>query len=306
VTRLRLGTRGSPLALRQAHAVAAELERAGVEVALEIIRTSGDAWKGSLAAVGGKGLFTKELEDALRERRIDLAIHSLKDVPAILPPDLALIATPVREDPRDVLIAAVAGGIADLPAGARLGTSSLRRRAQLLARRRDLVIAPLRGNVETRLEKLARGEVDALVLAAAGLRRLGLAPAGARVLTTEEFLPAIGQGALAIEARAEDAAVRDAVAPLNDAATATCVAAERAFLAAVGGDCHTPLAASTTLAAGRLSLRALVAELDGSAFLTGEGDGSPAEAEAIGRRLAAELLGRGAAAMIARAHGGGS
>jgi hydroxymethylbilane synthase len=230
----------------------------------------------------------------------------LKDVPAVLPPDLALIATPAREDPRDVLIAAVAGAIADLPPGARVGTSSLRRRAQLLARRRDLVIAPLRGNVETRLEKLARGEVDAIVLAAAGLRRLGLEPAGARLLGTEEFLPAIGQGALAIEARAGDAAVRDAVMPLNDDATATCVAAERAFLAAVGGDCHTPLAASTTLAGGRLSLRALVAELDGSAILTGEADGAPADAEAIGRRLASDLLGRGAAAMIARAHGGGS
>jgi len=302
VTRLRLGTRGSPLALRQARAVAAVLAAHGVEAELEVVRTTGDAWQGSLAAVGGKGLFTKELEEALLAGRIDLAVHSMKDVPATLAEGLALGATPAREDARDVLVTAGGLALAALPSGARVGTSSLRRRALLLARRPDLRVVALRGNVETRLAKLAaRAELDAIVLAAAGLRRLGLAPAGARVLAPEEMLPAIGQGVLALEIRAGDAAVGAALAPLHDPATAACAAAERAFLAAIGGDCRTPLAAHAVLADGRVAMRALVAEVDGSAVLAEEGAGAPAGAGALGSQLARALLGRGAAAIIARA-----
>ena len=301
MTLLRLGTRGSPLALRQATLVASALERAGARVEIVTIRTSGDVHTGSLASVGGKGLFVKEIEEALLARRIDVAVHSLKDMPATQPHGLALIATPPREDPRDVLISADARGLAGLPKGARIGTSSLRRRAQLLARRPDVAIVELRGNVDTRLRKLADGAADAVILAAAGLRRLGVTPAGAVALEVDELLPAIGQGALAIEARADDARVAELVRPLDDPTSAAAVAAERAFLAAVGGDCQTPLAAHATLAGARLRLRALVAEIDGSAILTDAAEGDAADAAAIGARVAASLLARGAAAIIARA-----
>ena len=299
--RLRLGTRASTLALRQSGMVAAEIERRGATVEIVPIRTSGDVLAGSLAAEGGKGLFVKEIEEALLAGRVDFAVHSLKDVPAALPPGLALVATPAREDARDVLVSAAGTGLAGLARGARVGTSSLRRRAQLLARRPDLVTLALRGNVDTRLRKLAAGEADALLLAAAGLARLGLAPAGAVPLAPEEFLPAIGQGALAIEARAGDEAVHAHLRALDDPPTAAAVAAERAFLAAVGGDCQTPLAAHATVAGTRLLLRALVAEVDGTGALADEIEGEVAAAAATGARLAAMLLARGAADIIARA-----
>jgi hydroxymethylbilane synthase len=299
--RLRLGTRASPLALRQAGLIAAELERRGAAVEIVRIRTSGDVLAGSLAAEGGKGLFVKEIEEALLAGRIDLAVHSLKDVPAVLLPGLALVATPPREDARDVLVSARGTGLAGLARGARVGTSSLRRRAQLLARRPDVVTVALRGNVDTRLRKLAAGEVDALLLAAAGLHRLGLAPSGTVPLAPEEFLPAIGQGALAIEARAGDEPVLALLRALDDPPTAAAVAAERAFLAAVGGDCQTPLAAHATVTGERLRLRALVAEVDGSGALADELEGEVAAAAAVGARLAAMLLARGAADIIERA-----
>lgn len=299
--KLRLGTRGSALALCQARAVAASLTACGVEIAVEIITTTGDAWAGSLASVGGKGLFVKEIEEALLGARIDLAVHSLKDMPAELPAGLTLVATPPREDARDVLISRDGAALEDLPSGTRVGTSSLRRRAQLLACRADLTVVPLRGNVETRLAKLAAGEVDAVMLAVAGLRRLGLAPAGARVLPEEDFLPAIGQGALALEARADDAAVRGVVATLHDTETGARVAAERAFLRAVGGDCHTPLAAHTAIVGGTLTMQALVADLDGRETLREQGTATPAAGEDLGRTLAERLLARGADGLIARA-----
>jgi hydroxymethylbilane synthase len=270
---------------------------------LEVMRTTGDAWTGSLASVGGKGLFVKELEEALLDHRIDLAVHSLKDMPAELPPGLALVATPVREDARDVLVSRAGAALAALGAGTSVGTSSLRRRAQLLAVRPDLTVVALRGNVDSRLAKLARGEVDAVMLAAAGLRRLGLTPPGACVLPADEFLPAIGQGALALEARADDTGVRAIVAVLDDPDTSTCVAAERAFLAAVGGDCHTPLAAHTGLVAGRLTLRALVADIDGTTILREQGDAASGDAASLGRDVATRLLARGAGAIIAQARG---
>lgn len=301
--RVRLGTRGSALALTQARTIAAALEARGVDVAVEVVRTTGDAWTGSLAGVGGKGLFVKELEEALLDHRIDLAVHSLKDMPAELPPGLALVATPVREDARDVLVTRAGTPLAALAAGTRVGTSSLRRRAQLLAVRSDLAVVALRGNVDSRLAKLARGEVDAVILAAAGLRRLGLTPPGACTLPADEFLPAIGQGALALEARADDTAVRAIVAALDDPDTSTCVAAERAFLTAVGGDCHTPLAARTGLAAGRVTLHALVADADGTTILREQGEAASGDAAALGWAVATRLLARGAGAIITRARG---
>ncbi len=300
---LRLGTRGSPLALCQSRMIAAALAAHGTEVVLEIIKTTGDAWTGSLASVGGKGLFVKEIEEALFAARIDFAVHSLKDMPAELPAGLALVATPRREDTRDVLITHDGATLDALPPATRVGTSSLRRRAQILTQRPDLRTVPLRGNVDTRLGKLQAGAVDAIVLASAGLRRLGLTPPGACPLPAEEFLPAVGQGALALEARAGDDAVRAALASLHDPASAACVAAERAFLSAVGGDCHTPLAAHTTIESDALTLRALVADADGRESLLEEDVGPVAHAAALGARVAERLLARGAGAIIARAHG---
>lgn len=298
---LRLGTRGSALALRQSSMVAAAIEGRGTPVELVTIRTSGDVATGSLAALGGKGLFVKEIEEALLRHRVDLAVHSLKDMPASLPHGLTLVATPPRADARDVLISAAGVEIARLPAGTRVGTSSLRRRAQLAALRPDLAIVDMRGNVDTRLRKLASGEVDAILLAAAGLERLGLAPAGLVALAPTVFVPAIGQGILALEARADDTSVRAVVAALDDPATRAAAAAERAFLAAVGGDCHTPLAAHAVVTGALLQMRALVASVDGRDIVGDVLEGPVEAAPTIGERLAAAVLSRGAAALIARA-----
>jgi len=255
---------------------------------------------GSLAAAGGKGLFVKEIEEALLRDRIDLAVHSLKDMPAFLPDGLALVATPPRADARDVLISNAGVGLDRLPAGTRVGTSSLRRRAQLAVLRPDLGVVEMRGNVDTRLRKLASGEVDAILLAAAGLERLDLHPAGLVALSPKQFVPAIGQGILALETRADDAAVRAIVAALDDPATRAAAAAERAFLAAVGGDCHTPLAAYAVVDGARLTMRALVASIDGRDIVGDVFEGPVDAAADVGTRIAAGLLSRGAAALIAR------
>jgi hydroxymethylbilane synthase len=228
-------------------------------------------------------------------------VHSLKDLPATLPAGLARVATPRRADPRDVLVAPASCALASLPAGMRVGTSSLRRRAQVLALRPDLEIVELRGNVDTRLGKLASGAVDAIVLAAAGLERLGLRPGGLVPLDPRHFVPAIGQGTLALEARADDAAAHAILRAVDHPATRAATAAERAFLAAIGGDCHTPLAAHAVVDDDRLSMQVLVADLDGSFVLGDTLEGPAANAAAIGTRLAAALLSRGAAAVIARA-----
>jgi hydroxymethylbilane synthase len=305
VERVRIGTRGSPLALRQAELVADGLRRAwpGLAVELVSIRTSGDRLaQAHLAQVGGKGLFVKEIEEALLERRVEAAVHSLKDLPAAVPDGLALAAFPEREDPRDVLVSRSGDGLAGLPAGARLGTSSLRRKLQLLGRRPDLAVEPLRGNVETRLRKLADGWLDAVVLAAAGLRRLGLAPPGATTLGPDEMLPAVGQGTLAIEVRGEDAATGRLVAALDHAETRAATVAERTFLAAMGGTCTTPLAAYARQEAGRLLLSAFVATPDGSRCLRETqtlNRGTPAD---LGRRVADRMLARGAAEIVAAGH----
>jgi len=300
-SRLRLGTRASPLARVQAEGVRAALaaRHPGLTVELVFVRTTGDRVTGPLAAAGGKGLFVKEIEEALLDGRIDAGVHSMKDVPARLAAGLVIGAVPERADARDVLIGGD-GGLAGLPAGARIGTASPRRRAQLLAHRPDLVVVLLRGNVDTRLRKWRAGEVDALLLAAAGLARLGISEPAAQPLPVDEFLPAVGQGALALECRADDGATRALLAAVDQPAAATAVAAERAFLAAVGGDCNSAIAAHATLADGRLTLRALVTDPDGRRRLEERDTAPAADAEALGRTVATRLLAAGAAALMGR------
>ncbi|MBX3260811.1 MAG: hydroxymethylbilane synthase [Labilithrix sp.] len=244
--RLVYATRRSALALAQCRAFVARLAAAhpGLELVEEQVVTTGDRIQDRpLSEVGGKGLFVKEIEEALLERRADIAVHSIKDVPATLPDGLAIACIPLREDPRDVLVAPRHGTLAALPAGARIGTSSLRRAANVLAARPDLVIVPLRGNVDTRLRKVDAGEADGIILARAGLVRLGLGDRATEVLSPEVSLPAVGQGALGIEARVDDAATRALLASLADTTTSRCVHAERGVLAALGADCKTPMGA---------------------------------------------------------------
>jgi len=295
---LRIGTRGSPLALAQADELRRRL--AGAHPGLPpgeiaVIRTTGDRVQDrKLEEIGGKGLFTKEIEEALIEGRIDVAVHSMKDMPTALPDGLVIGCLLPREDPRDALFAANAHSLAGLPHGARVGTSALRRQAQILALRPDLEVSLLRGNVETRIARLAAGKVDATLLALAGLKRLGLADRASAVLSPEEMLPAVAQGAIGIEIRAGDEAVAALLAPLNDAATEKAVAAERACLAALDGSCRTPIAAlAEHEPGGLLRLRALIALPDGSELHRAErrgpvGDGV-GEAVDLGRTLGEAL-----------------
>jgi hydroxymethylbilane synthase len=267
---LRIGTRGSPLALVQARTVVARLATVlGVneaEIELVIIRTSGDViQERPLAEEGGKGLFTKEIEDALLDGRIDLAVHSAKDMPTILPEGLMLAACLEREDPRDVFISRKARSLAELAQGATVGTTSPRRQAIAKRARPDLRIVPLRGNVETRLRKLDDGDIDATILALAGLKRLGLEGRGTKIMNADEFLPAVGQGAIGIETRANDARMREILARIDHADTSIAIACERAFLAELDGSCKTPIAGHATLSVGVLQLRGLIAKPDGSA-----------------------------------------
>jgi hydroxymethylbilane synthase len=300
--RVRIGTRGSPLALRQAELVAEGLRHAWPGLAVEVvaIRTSGDRLpEANLATVGGKGLFVKEIEEALLDGRVEVAVHSLKDLPAVRPRGLVLAAFPEREDPRDVLVSRTGKPLADLPAGARVGTSSLRRRIQLLSARSDLVVEALRGNVETRLRRLDEGRCDAVVLAAAGLRRLGLAPPGASMLEAETVLPAVGQGTLAVETQEADHLTRRRVGALDHPETRRASLAERAFLEAIGGSCTTPLAAYARLRAGRLGLDAFLATPDGTRVLQHGETGDAESPAALGRAVADWMLARGAAEIVA-------
>jgi len=293
---LRIGSRGSVLALWQAEHVKARLGALGHDVAIVVITTTGDRVQDRrLQSVGGKGAFLKEIEEALAADEVDLAVHSLKDVPTTLPDGLRLVAILERADPRDVILSAGAG-LDALPAGSRVGTTSLRRRAQVRARRPDLDVQDLRGNVDTRIRKLREGACDAILLARAGLVRLGRAEEATEVLDPDVILPAPGQGAIAIECRASDARTAAAVATLDHAATARAVAAERAFLAALHGGCNVPLGAYAEPDALGLRLRGLVAREDGSRILRGEKRGSdPLE---LGRALAEELLAQGAAELL--------
>jgi hydroxymethylbilane synthase len=297
---IRLATRGSALALAQARTVAERLEAGGVRVEIVAMRTEGDRRADArLAAVGGKGLFVREIEDALLRDDADVAVHSLKDLPADLPPGLVLAVFPEREDARDVLVTRDVGDLEALPRGAMVGTSSPRRRAIALSLRPDLGVEPIRGNVDTRLAKLATGEWDAVLLAAAGLRRLGLEPRHATPLAPGVFVPAVGQGVLGVQARADDAATLAALRPLDHAATRACALAERAFLARLGASCVTPMAAHARYADGRLVMDALVASEDGREVLREHGEAEPGAAETLGRAVAEALLTRGAAGVTA-------
>jgi len=297
---LRIGTRKSPLALWQAEHVRDRLLEAhpGLEVELVKVETRGDKILDvPLARVGGKALFVKEIEDMLLQGEVDIAVHSMKDVPTVLPPGLGLVATSSREDPLDAFVArdpAATPGFDDLPLGARVGTSSLRRAAQLLAARPDLEIVSIRGNVGTRLGKLEADNLDAVILACAGLERLGEGDRITARLDPLRCLPAIGQGALGIEARLDDDRVGALVACLNDPETAACVAAERGLLAGLEGGCQVPIAGYAVLRAGQVALKGRVATLDGATLLERELVGPPDAAEALGRELAEQLLQDGA------------
>lgn len=300
---LRIGSRGSKLALWQAEWVARELARLGQSARIEIIRTTGDKMTDvALAQVGAKGLFTREIEEALLAGRIDLAVHSLKDLPTALPEGLTLAAVLQREDARD---AVVGRRLCDLEPGARVGTSSLRRAAQLRRLRPDLLIEPVRGNVDTRLRRLAEGRYDAIVLALAGLRRLGWEERIAEILPLETMLPAVGQGALAIETREGDEVVRAACRPLEDPDTRRAVMAERALLAGLGGGCQVPIAAHAELSDGALRLRAVVISPDGAQAVRDEIRGAPEDAEELGSELARRLLTSGAQAILEAVYGAG-
>jgi hydroxymethylbilane synthase len=296
---IRIGTRGSQLALVQSRWVQACVQRQLAEYAVELvtITTSGDRFvEQPLSLIGGKGLFVKEIEEALQSRVIDCAVHSMKDVPGELAPGLVLAAIPPREDVRDVLITPDGARLDQLPPGARVGTSSLRRMALVRAARADLEVVNLRGNVDTRLRKLDRGDFGAVILAAAGLNRLGIKRSGLAYCDPTDFVPAVGQGALAIESRADETA--DLLAGLDDAMTRTAVTAERAFLARAGGSCRTPLAAHATISNHTIELRALFASPDGRQVVRGERRGKATDGEALGVALAEELLGKGGAEIL--------
>jgi hydroxymethylbilane synthase len=296
-TVLRIGTRGSPLALAQANELRARLSAAhGLapdDIALDVIRTSGDTIRDRpLAEVGGKGLFTKEIEEALLAGAIDLAVHSAKDMPTVLPAGLGIAAVLPREDARDVFISRKAASLRELAPGATVGTASLRRQALLKRLRPDLAVTTMRGNVETRLRKLDAGEVDATLLALAGLKRLGLADAATAILPVDEFLPAVGQGVIAVEARGDDRRTLARLEAIDDADTATALAAERAFLAVLDGSCRTPIAGHAVVRDGRLHFRGLIAKPDGSALFEAVREGAAGDAVRLGADAGGELKAR--------------
>ncbi len=298
---LRIGSRGSQLALWQARRIQQRLEQMGEACRIEVIKTTGDKITDvPLAQVGSKGLFTKEIEEALLEGCVDLAVHSLKDLPTELPRGLTIAAIAEREDPRDAVVGARLG---DLPGGARVGTSSLRRAAQLKALRPDLTIEPLRGNLDTRLRKLEEGRYDAIVAACAGLKRLGWEHRIAEVLEPRVMCPAVGQGALAVETREDGGSVWAVCRRLDDPGARAAVTAERAVLRALGGGCQVPLGACGRVADGILHLEAVVAAPDGSRLIRLEESGPAAEAERIGMRVGRRLLEAGADHILEAVYG---
>ena len=302
MARLRIGSRGSQLALWQANHISALLRERGHEVEIEIIKTTGDKITDvALAKVGTKGMFTKEIEEALAEGRVDLAVHSLKDLPTELPPGFELVAVTTRVNPRDVFLSVKYESIKALPQGARVGTSSLRRQAQLKATRPDLVIHPLRGNVDTRVRKLEAGEYDAIVLAAAGLTRLGKMQWVREVLAEDFMCPAAGQGALGIEIREGDLAMREHLAFLNDVAARAATTCERALLNKLGGGCQVPIGAFAEMCDGELRLTAIVARPDGSEVLREHQSGS--NPVSLGEQVGDALLRRGATRILEDVYG---
>jgi hydroxymethylbilane synthase len=303
---LRIGTRGSALALWQAEWVRSQLKaaRPGLTVELVTIKTQGDKILDvPLAKVGGKGLFVKEIEEALLEGRVDVAVHSMKDMPADLPAGLHVAAMPRREDPRDVLIMREGRGLADLPSGARVGTSSLRRAAQLLHLRADLKTETLRGNLDTRLRKLETHGFHAVILAAAGIKRMGLSHLITQYLEPELMLPAVGQGALGIETRTEDRPTNELVTQLAHQPTMAAVRAERAFLRRLQGGCQVPIGGHATLDGERLALTGMVADLQGRQVIRRALQGDAGKAEEIGESLAEVVLSAGGAEILAEIYG---
>ena len=298
---LRIATRKSPLALWQAEHVRARMLElhAGLQVELLTMSTQGDRILDSpLAKIGGKGLFVKELEQGMLEGRADIAVHSMKDVPAELPDGLCIAANLEREDPRDAFVSAQYASIDDLPEGARVGTSSLRRQCQLRARRPDLEILDLRGNVGTRLGKLDAGDYDAIILACAGLKRLGLEARITAALTPESMLPAIAQGVIGIECRCDDARVKALIEPLHHTVTGQRTQAERAMNATFAGGCQAPVAGYSVIGSAGIELRGLVGRPDGTEIIHGDISGPVQDAEGLGKQLANELLSRGAGQIL--------
>jgi hydroxymethylbilane synthase len=296
-----IGSRGSKLALWQANHVRDRLAALRYECRIEVIQTTGDRFQsGPLKEIGNKGLFTKEIEDALLDGRIDLAVHSLKDMPTALPEGLQITATPEREDPRDVMIGRK---LAALPPGSRIGTGSLRRMAQLSAARPDVMVQPIRGNVDTRLRKLDEGQFEAIVLAAAGLNRLGWAHRIAEHLPVDVMCPAVGQGSLAIETRADGGNAMEACLRLNDVVTNACITAERAVLAELGGGCQVPVGAHATIRGGYMHVRGVVVSPDGATLIGQEAEGLPSDAAKIGTALGRTLLDSGGRDILGLVYG---
>lgn len=304
---ITIGSRGSQLALTQTNHVADMIRSAtpGIEVNVEVITTKGDRILDTpLAKIGGKGLFTKELETALLEGRVDLAVHSLKDLPTDLPEGLCVGATPPRATPNDALVCERWPSLAEMPDGAKVGTSSLRRKAQLLAVKPGLDIVDLRGNIDTRMRRVTEGVIDAAILACAGIERIGRAEAIAEVLSPAVMLPAVGQGALALETREGDRDVLDVLDTIGDAATEAETAAERILLAALGGGCQVPIGALARVTGETLSMEACVCSLDGTKVLRTTVSGAATEAASLGRQAADALIGDGADALIAEVESG--
>ena len=302
---LIIGSRGSKLALFQAEQAKTRLVAVNpsLTIQIEIIKTTGDVKSDPLTVIGGKGVFTKELEDALLDRRIDIAVHSLKDLPTIVPPELTIGAICEREDPRDALVmrrdlTSSNATLAGLPEGAVVGTSSQRRFTQLRALRPDVIIKDLRGNVDTRLRKLDEGQYDALILASAGLKRLGLADRITTTISPEQMLPAVGQGAVGVEVRHDDDEALQAVTPLNHQPTRIACIAERSFLRALGGGCQLPIAAHAVVNQGDLTLEGLVASADGSTIVRDRVSGDSTDAELLGNNLAERLISLGADSLL--------
>jgi hydroxymethylbilane synthase len=294
MSKLRIGSRGSQLALWQANHISALLRACGHEVEIEIIHTTGDKITDvALAMVGTKGMFTKEIEEALAAGRVDLAVHSLKDLPTELPPGFEIAAITEREDPRDAFCSRHYSTIEDLPQKARVGTSSLRRQAQLKAIRPDLDVHPLRGNVDTRLRKLEQGEYDAIILAAAGLKRLGKTELIKQIIPAEIMCPAAGQGALGIEIRKRDTATRRHIEFLDNPAARAATTCERALLNRLGGGCQVPIGAFAEIRNGSLHLESIVADPDGSKVLCDSRHGKLEDAEKLGNEAGAALLAHG-------------
>ncbi len=303
---LRIGTRGSLLALQQSQWVRDELMRhwPGLTVELQVIKTTGDKILDvPLAKVGGKGLFVKEIEDALEVGEVDLAVHSMKDVPAALPDGLVIAAIPRREDPRDVLVARGVRSLDELPREAKVGTSSLRRAAQVKAIRPDLRVETLRGNLDTRLRKAEEGQFDAVILAAAGLHRMGWQARITQYLDPWRFLPAVGQGALGIEARVDDVEVLAILTPLHHPETTVAVKAERSFLAELQGGCQVPIGGYARITGEDVHLDGLIASVDGITLLRRSGQAPWAQASQLGRQIAQELLGAGGRAILDEVYG---